>query len=167
MQADSAGLAYIPFDQTNAPAAKPKPKKWLLILVAAILFLIGVVAGVAYFFWTHPENPEGEAAPEPVASEFLTTTASWEKLDSPSVIWSFKADGTGELTTNRSNYYQFSWSLSEGQLKIKTAWLYELDDSFEFSFDEQAQTFTVRNLNTESVSTFVPLGTASRNNSAA
>ena len=97
MQAESSGLSYIPYTQPDTQTAKPKRKKWPVVVAMAALFLIGTAGGVIYYFWTHPKTPVAETPSEPVASDFLTETASWEKLNSPSVIWSFKADGTGEF----------------------------------------------------------------------
>lgn len=140
--------------------SKKKSKKPLIIslIVAGIL----VAAGAVYYFVLRDTTPKIVLSD----TEFLVSVESWEKVDAPTVIWVFKGDGKGELTTNKSNYYETSWSLSGANpevLKISTAWLYELNDSFEFLLNRDEKSFTVKNLADETESTFVPLGTQAEN----
>jgi hypothetical protein len=104
--------------------------------------------------------------PEVVVTDVTYLSANaWEKQDAPTVIWTFREDGTGEITTNKSNYYSMEWSLdgeSERTLKIVTAWLYELEDSFSFELNREENYFIVKNLSDETESIFVPLGTAEK-----
>ena len=135
--------------------------------------IIGIVIGVfaiaaALFYFLYWRNREPEIVLTDV--QYLALHA-WEKEDAPTVIWTLKEDGTGELTTNKTKYYEMAWTLSENSsketskdfplvLKIATAWLYELDDSFEMSINREEGKFTVKNLADGGESTFVPLGTA-------
>ena len=136
-----------------------KKKSKLPLIIGIIVALLVAGAAAFYFlYWTRRE---------PVIvltdAEYLMEVKSWEKQDAPTVIWTFSEDGKGELTTNKSNYYDFEWSLEKGEpqiLKIQTAWLLDLDDSFEFVLDREAKSFTVKNQSDLLESTFVPLGTA-------
>ncbi len=136
-----------------------KKKSKLPLIIGIIVALLVAGAAAFYFlYWTRRE---------PVIvltdAEYLMEVKSWEKQDAPTVIWTFSEDGKGELTTNKSNYYDFKWSLENGEprlLKIQTAWLLDLDDSFEFVLDREAKSFTVKNQSDLLESTFVPLGTA-------
>ena len=135
-----------------------KSKKPLIISLIVIFVLLLVAAGVfCYFkfFKTPPGIVKNDV-------EFLTEIDAWEKVNASTVIWSFKTDGTGELTTNKENYYPFKWYLSNGKLEIDTTWLYQLSDAFEITLDRDSETptFVVKNLADETVSTFVPLGTS-------
>ena len=143
------------------PPKKPKsldkkPKKPLIIVLISFFSLALIAGGVFCYFKFLRKSPE--ILKNDV--EFLTEVDAWEKTGAPTVIWSFKPDGTGELTTNKENYYPLKWYLSNGKLEIDTSWLYELSDAFEISLDRTSETpsFTVKNLADETVSTFVPLG---------
>ena len=154
---------------TNVEAAEEpqKPKKKLgkkaklaIILTLVILILGGGVAALMLFVFKKDE-------PVIILSDLdILTSGSWEKRDAPSVIWTFREDGTGELTTNKKNYYSTKWTLSDeedGQkLDITTKWLYDLNDSFTFKLDRDNNSFTVKNLADETESVFVPLGTAEK-----
>ena len=142
--------------------AGTKPKKHLskkaklaLIIFAAVIVTAGIVVALFLFVFKHEE-------PEIVLTDrdYLVAHA-WEKQGAPTVIWTFRADGSGEITTNKQNYYSMKWSLEQDNLlNIKTDWLYELNNSFEFSYDKENDRFTVKNKGDETESTFAPLGTA-------
>lgn len=137
-----------------------KKSKKPLIISLVVLFLLALSGGLFYYFKFLKPAP----APEKSVAELLVEVESWEKLDAPSVIWVFRSDGNGELTTNKENYYKTSWSLSpDSSLKITTSWLYSLEDSFSFTLDRTAPSFTVVNDKDGTVSTFVPLGTSASN----
>ena len=134
-----------------------KKSKKPLIIAIIVIFSVALIGGGIFCYFKFLKK-----SPEIVKNdvEFLTEIDGWEKVDAPTVIWSFKPDGTGELTTNKENYYQTKWYLSNGKLEIDTSWLYELSDAFEITLDRESETpsFTVKNLADETVSTFVPLG---------
>lgn len=130
-----------------------KSKKPLIIT----LIIVGVllVAGLVYYFFFFSKGTKIVLSD----SDYLIETKSWEKVDAPTVIWVFNENGKGELTTNKSNYYDTTWSLKGSTLEISTEWLYDLNDSFEISIDRGEKSFTVKNLSDETESKFVPLGT--------
>ncbi|MBR5389290.1 hypothetical protein IK146_01900 [Candidatus Saccharibacteria bacterium] len=138
-----------------------KKAKLAIIISAAVVVLLGIAA-VLFFVVFKKEEPEIV-----LTDRDILTSISWEKQGAPTVIWTFRADGTGEITTNKSNYYNTTWSLNDEEgidttLDITTSWLYELKDSFTFKLDREANTFTVKNLADETESIFVPLGTAEK-----
>ena len=157
-------------EPTPEPIAEPeleeeeKSKKHLskkariaIIISSIVVALLGIAALLIFVVFKKEE-------PVIVLTDRdILVSRSWEKQDAPTVIWTFRADGTGELTTNKTNYYDTKWALSDEEpvkLEITTAWLYELKDSFTFSLDREANTFTVKNLADGTESIFVPLGTA-------
>ncbi|MBQ3293699.1 hypothetical protein IJG96_01010 [Candidatus Saccharibacteria bacterium] len=133
----------------------PKKAKLALIISAAVLAAAGIVVALFLFVFKHEE-------PEIVLTDrdYLIAHA-WEKQGAPTVIWTFRTDGSGEITTNKQNYYSMKWSLEQDTLlSIKTDWLYELNNSFDFAYDKDSDSFTVKNKDDETESVFVPLGTS-------
>lgn len=144
---------------------KKKSKKPLIITLVVLAVL---AAGAAAFYFLYWKN----RTPEVVLTdaEFLIDVKSWEKEGAPTVIWTFKDEKNGELTTNKSNYYDFTWTLEKGDpglLKVQTAWLLDLDDTFEFVLNREEKSFTVKNRTDNLESKFVPLGTAEAAKAAA
>ncbi|MBR3204184.1 hypothetical protein IKF81_00680 [Candidatus Saccharibacteria bacterium] len=137
---------------------KKKSKKPLIISLI-IIALVLAAGGASYYFFFRKKSPLILSS----ESEYLIETKSWEKVDAPSVIWTFNEQGKGEITTNKSNYYEMEWELSDKTLKIDTNWLYELNDSFDFFLNREEKSFTVINRSDNTVSTFVPLGTSVSN----
>ena len=132
------------------------------LIIAVIVAALVCLASALYLFVFRVAPVE-----EVIKTDVEKLTAhSWEKEGSPTVIWTFKSDGTGELTTNKSNYYDFSWQLepfsnASGSLPdsihITTSWLYDLDDWFSYEFVEE--NLVLKNLSDDLESTFLPLGT--------
>ncbi|MBR3131165.1 hypothetical protein IKG31_01165 [Candidatus Saccharibacteria bacterium] len=171
----------IPIDSPPEEEQKETEKKRLskgakiaIIISSIVVVLLGVAAFLLLVVFKKTE-------PEIVLTDRdILTSISWEKKDAPTVIWTFRPDGSGEITTNKANYYDIKWALNDGEdeakgedhedaeesvvttLDITTAWLYELKDSFTFKLDRESNSFTVKNLADETESTFVPLGTAEK-----
>ncbi|MBR3319669.1 hypothetical protein IKG06_04210 [Candidatus Saccharibacteria bacterium] len=153
---------------TTEPVIEPevdeKPKKKLnkkvriAVIVSSIVVVLLGIAALLYFVVFKKEEPEIV-----LTDRDILVSNSWEKQGAPTVIWTFHQDGTGEVTTNKTNYYDTRWFLSDeepAKLEITTKWLYELNDSFTFALDREARSFTVKNLADDTESVFVPLGTA-------
>ena len=142
---------------------KKEPKKLskrakLIIIISSIIIGVAAVGALLYYFIFSKKEPEVI-----LSDRDILVSHAWEKQDAPTVIWTFYADGTGELTTNKSNYYNIKWQLlqeDKSLLNIDTEWLYELNDSFEFVLNRENNSFVVKNLADEKESVFVPLGTA-------
>ena len=63
----------------------------------------------------------------------------------PGVIWKFTEIGKGTLTTNNHiNDYDFIWSLKDGKLLIETAWLYDLNNEYEYELNQGNGTLTLK-----------------------
>ena len=79
-----------------------------------------------------------ETESEPKESQDEAKEDSIPKIDcESSVIWKFTEIGKGTLTTNaHTNDYDFQWAIEDGKLKIRTNWLYELDDEYEYRLNQ-------------------------------
>lgn len=130
-----------------------KSKKPLIIAIVSVLILS--VAGVLVYYFILKKPQEKVIVPD---ASFLAEVESWEKQGSPSVIWVFRPDGTGEITTNKNNYYDMTWTLKGNVLSVNTKWFYELNDSFDFNLDRENKSFSVKNHSDEKESVFLPLG---------
>ena len=146
-------------DDDDDDEKKPKDKKLVVAIIVAVLSLLIAVGVVLYFLVFRKTEPEMVFTDV----ETLVKVGAWEKQDAETVIWDFHEDGTGQLTTNKANYYDMKWEMVQDEekqvLNITTSWLYELSDSFLFSFDRESNSFTVKNLADEKESVFMPLGT--------
>jgi len=149
--------------------------------ISLIVFIIGIIAllaGVIFLIVrlnTTPSISDGE---------YLVTVGEWvregeecEQLkcaedtkcidengesavrcNNSGVIWNFTEIGKGTLTTNdHLNDYDFTWVVEDGMLKIRTEWLYEMDDEFEYKLDQNGKVLTI--IKDEEEINFVPLVT--------
>ena len=130
-----------------------KSKKPLIIAIVSVLVL--AVVGALIYFFIIKKPQEKTIVPD---ASCLAEVESWEKQGSPSVIWVFRPDGTGEITTNKNNYYDMTWTLKGDVLSVNTKWFYELNDSFDFNLDRENKSFSVKNHSDEKESVFLPLG---------
>ena len=115
-----------------------KPSKWPLItMIFGIIVLIAGVALITVKIITAPKMDD---------AEFLITAGEWVREDQPNVIWDFTKVGQGMLTTDKHlNDYDFIWSLEGGKLKVETSWLYDLNDEFTYSLDQNGKVLTIKN----------------------
>lgn len=113
-----------------------KKKKWPIAVFA--LGMIALAAGVAVLV----VRLTGQS---PVAdTEYLVTAGEWVRDDQPTVVWAFENEGKGTLTTDGGqNHYNFAWALNSGKMSIKTSWLYDLNDEFQYEIDKNAGTLTI------------------------
>ena len=99
-----------PETKPEKKARKPLSKKTKLILIisSVVVGLGGLVALLVLVVFKKTE---------PVVvltdTEYLIQTESWEKQGAPTVIWTFHDDQKGELTTNKSNYYDMKWAIEQ------------------------------------------------------
>lgn len=106
-----------------------------------VLFSVGVVAlmigGIALGI-TLTTGPAKRDA------EYLVEAGTFAREDETGVYWHFTEVGKGYLTTdNYENVYNFIWSIKDGKLLMETAWLYQLNDEFDYSIDQEAGTMTL------------------------
>ena len=134
--------------QSLNPAGK-KLKRIIIISVA--VFLVLILGGTGLYFYLHRDT----SAPLSDA-DFLVSVGTWEKSGASKVKWIFKEDGKGSLTTNDAlNFYDFTWTLENGTLKIVTDWLYILEDEFSFTLNREEESFTVIAKEDEKESVFI------------
>lgn len=72
-------------------------------------------------------------------SEKVSTDEIAPKIDcESSVIWKFTEIGKGTLTTNAHiNDYDFQWAIEDDKLQMRTAWLYDLDNEYEYKLNQE------------------------------
>lgn len=127
-----------------------KLKKIIIISVSIFLFLI--LGGTGLYFYLNREKPSTPLSD----ADFLVSVGTWEKSGASKVKWIFKENGKGSLTTNDAlNFYDFTWTLDNGTLKISTDWLYTLEDEFSFTLNREENSFTVVAKEDEKESVFI------------
>lgn len=68
------------------------------------------------------------------------------------VEWQFTEMGKGTLTTNSHlNDYDFEWTIEDGKLKMRTKWLYQLENEYEYSLDQGTGRLVLRDGDSETV----------------
>ena len=61
------------------------------------------------------------------------------------VVWKFTEIGKGKLTTNaHTNDYDFKWAIEDGKLIMQTEWLYELDDKYDYTLNQEDGILTLK-----------------------
>lgn len=110
---------------------------------------------------------------EPAISdgEFLILASDWTLSDNtncasnseenleatnciPSVYWKFTEAGKGTLTTNNHiNNYDFEWEIKDGELIMRTNWLYPIDNKYQYTLDQENLTLTLKSEGEETVFT--------------
>ena len=130
-----------------AEAFKPekKPKKKLISIIIFAVGLATLVFGLVFLIINLTSTPAIQDG------EYLTSAKEWvlsgdancnndeeeEANCEPSVIWKFTEIGKGSLTTNNhTNDYDFIWALKDGKLLIETAWLYDLNNEYEYELNQ-------------------------------
>lgn len=138
-----------------AEAFKPekKSKKKLISIIVLAVGLITLVSGLVFLILNLTSTPAIQDG------EYLTSAKEWvlssdtscntkeedESNCEPSVIWKFTEIGKGTLTTNNhTNDYDFIWALKDGKLLIETAWLYDLNNEYEYELNQGNGTLTLK-----------------------
>ena len=123
---------------TNRRKRTGGPKKW-----AVVVFCLGIVALIAGAIFAIVRT---NSQPKMADVDYLISAGEWQREDQPMVIWNFTEVGNGKLTTDgHLNNYDFIWSLDGGKLKIETAWLYDLNDEFDYTLDQSGKTLVIQN----------------------
>ncbi len=106
-------------------------RKQLISIIIFIIGLITLIAGVVFLILKLNSGAPIEDG------EYLISVDSWIREDGPGVIWSFTEIGKGKLTTNNHlNDYDFIWAIEDGKIKIKTDWLYSLNDEYSYKIED-------------------------------
>ncbi|MBR3269950.1 hypothetical protein IKG07_01740 [Candidatus Saccharibacteria bacterium] len=113
-----------------------KSKKSIAFFTIGMLALVG---GLSFLIYRLVVGPSAADA------EFLINAGEWVEEDEPSVVWKFTEVGKGTLTTDgHTTDYDFIWALENGKIKVETAWLYKLEDTFNYSLDQGAKVLTLK-----------------------
>ena len=105
-------------------------KKLALAITALVAGVVMLISGIVVLVITLNRGADMHDA------ETLVATGSWQREDEPGVIWNFTETGKGSLTTNaHTDDYDFIWAIEGDKLKIETAWLYTLNDEFDYKID--------------------------------
>jgi len=149
--------------EATEPKAPRKPKKTASRkqkcgIITLIVGLVALIAGVVFLLINLMKAPVVRDA------DYLVQVGAWQMKDQPSVEWKFTETGKGTLTTNSHiNDYDFIWAIDGDTLKIETAWLYMLNDEYDYKLDQGQKTLTLTS--GEDIYTFVP-ATDEENDSA-
>lgn len=113
-----------------AKAFEEKPKKRILPIATFIVGIVFLIVGVVLLVIKMNARLAASDA------ERIVELGTFVKDGEEGVIWQFTEVGKGTLTTNNHvNDYDFIWAIENGKLKIETAWLYDLNDEFEYKID--------------------------------
>jgi hypothetical protein len=127
--------------EKKSVAETPKPKKNTKKRVGIAIFVIGMlslVAGIVLMLVNLLAKPAVRDA------DFIVSVGTWEREDAPGVIWDFTEIGKGKLTTNNhKNDYDFIWSLDAKTLKIETSWLYEINNEYNYTLNQDDKILTL------------------------
>ena len=118
-------------------------KTIMFITIIGILFL-----AICLIFVLTRDNEKQKNGKEDVYTklsdeEFLYTIHEWEKEGSPNNVWVFNEDGTGKVTTDGKEYFDWNWMLKDGHIVTITKWLYDISDDYPITFDKKNISFTI------------------------
>lgn len=100
--------------------------------------LVALIAGVAVLIMNLTTGPAKRDA------EYLVEQWAFMREGEPGVYWHFTEVGEGYLTTDGyDSVYDFSWAIKDGRLLMETDWLYQLNDEFNYTIDQEAGTMTL------------------------
>ena len=118
--------------------AKNKKKKKIISIVVFVIGVITLAIGAVFLILNLTSDKTADA-------EFLVAKENWTLENEDGVVWDFTEIGKGTLTTNNHiNDYDFTWVIEDEKLKIKTSWLYEMDNEYEYSLDKGAGVLTLK-----------------------
>ena len=123
-------------EKSKAKKISGKKKMPIAVFVVGVIAMIGGLSFLIYKL---------VAGPAAADADFLINAGEWVEEDEPSVIWRFTEVGKGTHTTDgQQTDYDFIWALENGKIKVETAWLYKLEDTFGYSLDQGSKTLTFK-----------------------
>ena len=123
--------------------AKNEKRKKIASIVVFAMGLVVLIIGAVFLILNLISDKTADA-------EFLVSKENWTLENENGVVWDFTEVGKGTLTTNNhTNDYDFTWTIEDKKLKIKTDWLYEIDNEYEYFLDRGAGTLTLKDGNEE------------------
>ena len=118
------------FEGEPAPKKEEKVEKVKKRKLPIVIFIVGLAVLVAGAVFLATKLIARSSASD---AERLVEIGTFVKEGESAVVWQFTEIGKGTLTTNNhTNDYDFIWAIENGKLKIETAWLYDLNDEYEY-----------------------------------
>lgn len=130
------------------------PKKSRKCVASLSIFIVGIITLIVGVIFLILNLNKGVSLQD---GEYLVSADNWTLeedsncgdnencFDEPNVIWDFTEIGKGTLTTNNHiNDYVFVWAIEDGKLKIRTDWLYELENEYEYELDQNVGILTLK-----------------------
>ena len=118
-------------------------KKKITSIVIMVVGLLALVAGIIVLVVklnTGPSMADGEY----LVSAGEWTLAECGEKECERVVWNFTEIGKGKLTTNaHENDYDFAWAIEDGKLKVRTNWLYEMDNEYNYTLNRDDAVLTL------------------------
>lgn len=120
-------------------AQNPAKKRKNISIVVLAIGLTALVVGIVFLVINLIAATRG------ADGEYLVSAGEWALEDGDGVVWKFTEVGKGTLTTNNhTNDYDFIWALEDGKLLIETDWLYDLENEYEYSLDQDSGVLTLK-----------------------
>ena len=120
------------------PAKAPSKKKKICSIGLFVVGLIVLVVGIVFLVLNLMKMNSA------ADGDYLVAAENWVMEGSEGVIWDFTEIGKGTLTTNNHlNDYDFIWALEDGKLLIETDWLYDIDNEYDYSLDQNSGVLTL------------------------
>ena len=117
-----------------AKAFEKEPEKSKVKPLPIVVFIIGLITLVTGVVFLVLKLAGGVAVSD---AKKIVEIGTFMKDGEEGVIWNFTEDGKGKLTTNNhANDYDFAWTIEDGKLKIQTAWLYDLDNEYDYKIED-------------------------------
>ena len=76
--------------------------------------------------------------------DFLISVGSFQRTDSPNVIWTFLENGSGTITLDgEDNKYDMNWLLNDDKLVITIKWVHDEKQEYEVLIDKENCKITI------------------------
>lgn len=118
------------FAKKNRFLGDPRKQKITAIAVL-VIGLVMLVVGIVFLVL---RSSHGTVIKD---GEYLISAENWQLDNEEGVIWDFTEIGKGTLTTNNhQNDYSFEWMIKDDKLSIRTDWLQEINNEYEYELDQ-------------------------------
>lgn len=120
-------------------APNKSKKKKIACITTFVIGIIMLIVGAVFLVM----RLTGQS--EVADGEYLVSAENWALENAEEqVVWDFTEVGKGILTTDGHEHdYEFMWELEDGKLLIRTDWLYELDNTYEYKLDQSNGVLTL------------------------
>lgn len=111
-------------------------------IASVVTLVVGVAVLVAGGVFLVMKKTEAEKMGD---ADYLVKTGKFTMEDSDGAVeWDFTEIGKGKLTTNKhTNDYDFQWAIEDDKMRVRTDWLYEMDNEYDYDVDQAAGTLTL------------------------